>query len=98
MINRTHIEHTVAAIAIQSLIALTGLADWWASGAIACAVFLGREIAQHEYKHATNNGWSWGKPLPIKGHEGIIYGWSRDSVLDVAIPVAVCSLIAVCLS
>jgi len=98
MINRTHIEHTVAALIIQAALALTMVSSWWAAGAIACAVFLGREIAQHEYKHAINTGWSWGQSLPIRGYEGVIHGWTLDSMLDVVIPAAACSLIAVCLS
>ena len=63
---------------------LIGLA---AGGAVAMALLFGREIAQHEYKLAINRGWSWGPP-PVKWYEGITTGWSRDSVIDFALPLS----------
>jgi len=88
-LNKTHIEHALIAVFIQFLIwpflgALAG-------GCFAAAVFLGREIAQHEYKLATSRGWVYGQPLPVKWHEGVTTGWSTDSVLDVLFPFMACT-------
>lgn len=45
----TLIEHTLLAAMLQAIIgALTG--NWWAGGALASSYFLGREIAQAEYR------------------------------------------------
>lgn len=43
------VEHAVAAIIIQALIGLT-TRNWWAGAALASGYFLGREIAQAEYR------------------------------------------------
>lgn len=90
--NRTHIEHTVIAAILQLL-------AWPAIGlvsgaALAIALLLGREIAQHEYKLALQRGWQWGQTKPVAWHEGFLRGWSRDSFLDVLIPATACAAIA----
>jgi hypothetical protein len=90
--NRTHLEHAIIALVIQ--LALWPLFGPWASAAVACAVFLGREIAQHEYRLAVFRGWKWGGPKPVRWHEGFWRGWTPDSVLDVLSPLLACWLIA----
>jgi len=43
------IEHAIAALVIQALIGLT-TRNWWAGAALACGYFIGREVAQAEYR------------------------------------------------
>lgn len=90
--NRTHLEHAIIALVIQ--LALWPLFGPWAAAAVACAVFLGREIAQHEYRLAIWRGWKWGGPKPVRWHEGLWRGWTRDSVFDLLAPLVVCLLAA----
>nr|WP_246392891.1 hypothetical protein [Halomonas organivorans] len=63
-----------------------------AAGAVAVALLLGREIGQHEYRLGLERGWQWGDPLPVRWHEGVWRGWTRDSAIDVAAPVGATSL------
>jgi hypothetical protein len=88
MLNKTHAEHSVIAVVIQ--LCLWPAFGLWAAGSISIAVLLGREIAQHEYKLAIDLGWSWGEVKPVKWHEGIVKGWSNDSILDLIVPALVC--------
>jgi len=88
MINKTHAEHAFIASAIQ--LALWPLLGLLAGGVVACAVFLGREIAQHEYRLALKRGWVYGRPKPVRWYEGTTTGWTVDSVLDVVAPAAAC--------
>jgi len=82
---RTALEHAVIAVAIQLVLApLTNIVF---AGAIAMAIYFGREVAQHEYKIAVQRGWRWGQSeKPIKWYEGIVSGWSKDSLLDLIFP------------
>lgn len=43
------IEHALIALAIQAVVGLT-TRNWWAGAALASGYFLGREIAQAEYR------------------------------------------------
>lgn len=88
----TLVEHFVIAIAIQ--LGLSPLIGMVSAGWVSCAIFLGREIAQHEYHLGIDRGWEWGHKLPVKWYEGLIHHWSLDSVLDVLAPVLACSLVA----
>lgn len=90
--NRTHLEHAAIAALIQ--LALWPVLGPIAAGIVPVAVFLGREIAQHEYRLAIQRGWSWGRPMPVRWYEGLTSGWGRDSILDVFTPAAVCAAIA----
>lgn len=97
--NRTHLEHAVFGLLIMALVWLLawapGLAGGeWIGAAAAVAFFLGREHAQHEYRLAIGRGWTWGGPLPVRWHEGLWQGWSRDSLLDLLAPLVVCLLAA----
>lgn len=90
--NRTHLEHSVIALAIQ--LALWPVLGPWGAGFTACALFLGREIAQHEYKLAREMGWEWGQDKPGALYLAFFEGWSKDSILDVALPALACGLVA----
>lgn len=94
--NSTHLEHIVIAWAIQFV--LWPLFGPWAAGAVAVAVFLGREIAQHEYALALERGWSWGQEPPVGWYEGLLHGWTLDSTLDVLAPTVGCALLALLIS
>lgn len=94
MFNKTHLEHAIIAIAIQVVVWLVfglglGIVSAWAAGAVAVAVFLGREIAQHEYKG--------GGPNEVTPFYGLLNHWSTDSVLDVVSPLVVCCVLPVML-
>jgi len=84
MLNKTHAEHALIAAAIQ--LALWPLLGLLAGGVVACAVLLGREIAQHEYKLIRERG---GREH-LNWYSGTIHHWTTDSVLDVVVPAAAC--------
>ncbi|MCY1671151.1 hypothetical protein OVA07_09010 [Novosphingobium sp. SL115] len=43
------IEHALVALALQTLVGLS-TRNWWAGAALACGYFIGREVAQAEYR------------------------------------------------
>ncbi|TVP43322.1 MAG: hypothetical protein EA345_17165 [Halomonas sp.] len=94
--NITHLEHVIIALVIQ--FALLPLASASVTGAIAIALLLGREIAQHEYRLGIQRGWEWGETLPVGMFEGVWRGWTLDSALDVLLPALACGVVAVVLS
>lgn len=49
MIEASLIEHAVVAVAIQAAIGMS-TGRWWAGGALASGYFIGREVAQAEYR------------------------------------------------
>lgn len=85
MLNKTHLEHSLIALIIQ--IVGSALVNPWWSGSVAVTVFLGREIAQHEYKG--------GGPNEVSPLYGVFNHWSTDSILDVLCPVVCCLSFAV---
>ena len=103
MFNKTHLEHSVISVGIQLVLALglflafnTSVPVALLAGAFgSVALFLGREVAQHEYKLAINRGWKWGEVKPVKWYEGFTKGWSTDSVLDVLSPLGVNILVVI---
>lgn len=74
---KTALIHAGIAVVIQA--ALQFWLGWFAGGAVACAIFFGRELAQHEYKG--------GGPLKVSLLYGLINHWTLDSALDVLLPV-----------
>ncbi|MFG6668467.1 hypothetical protein ACGK9R_15365 [Halomonas sp. HNIBRBA4712] len=96
--NMSHLEHVLIALGAQLLLALLPRVSLWVSGSLAVAVFLGREIAQHEYKLAIQRGWEWGQTQPVGLFEGVYKGWHLDSVLDVLTPAVACFLLALAVS
>jgi hypothetical protein len=91
-VNITHLEHVFVALLIQ--IVLLPFANARVTGAIAVAILLGREIAQHEYRLGIQRGWEWGETLPVGMFEGVWRGWTLDSVLDVLLPALACTIVA----
>lgn len=78
------LQHGVIALLIQLL--LWPLFGIWSAGGIAVAIFLGREIAQHEYKG--------GGPKTVSWDYGLLHDWTLDSSLDVLLPVVFCLALA----
>ncbi|WP_404324783.1 hypothetical protein HA399_09520 [Cobetia sp. UIB-001] len=78
------VQHGVIAVLIQ--LALWPLFGVWSAGAIAVALFVGREIAQHEYKGDGPKAESW--------DYGLLQHWNLDSCLDVALPLLCCVSLA----
>ncbi len=90
MFNMTHLEHGVIALVIQITVWLIfglgfGMVTAWGAGAIAFAVFLGREIAQHEYKG--------GGPNEVSALYGLTNHWTTDSIIDAVVPFVVCLIL-----
>lgn len=86
-INDTVIEHTVISLTIQATLGIalamifgfTLFAGMLVAGSLAAGIFLGREISQHEFKG--------GGPKVVKWSYGLTKHWTRDSIMDVAVPV-----------
>ncbi|MDQ7735517.1 hypothetical protein QT231_22690 [Halomonas sp. SpR1] len=90
--NKSQLEHALIAVLIQ--IALFPFMGMWIAGSVAVALFLGREIAQNEYRVAHRRGWTWGQVPPVNWYEGAWRGWTIKSALDVLSPLAACLLVA----
>ncbi len=90
----SQLEHVVIALGVQLLLALLPRVTLWVSGSLAVAVFLGREIAQHEYRLAIQRGWEWGQTQPVGMFEGVYTGWHLGSILDVLMPAVACFILA----
>ncbi|WP_018918294.1 hypothetical protein [Vreelandella zhanjiangensis] len=82
--NITHLEHAVIALIFQAL--LWPFVGRWVAGSLIVAVFLGREIAQHEYAGGgANEVWYL---------YGLFNHWSLDSFLDFTAPALACACVA----
>lgn len=90
--SRSCIEHALIAVLVQ--FALWPLVGMWVAGALAVSLFIGREIAQNEYRVAHHRGWTWGQVPPVNWYEGAWRGWTRKSFFDVLAPLFACSVIA----
>lgn len=73
MLNATHLEHWVIAMGLQAM--LWPILGWRAAGCSIVAVFLGREISQHEARGGGANAVDW--------YYGLLNHWNSDSLLDV---------------
>mgnify|MGYP003109403382 CR=1 FL=1 len=87
------IEHAVFALAIQIAIGLV-TRNWWAGALLACGYFIGRELAQAEYRWIEQFGASlranapWWAALDPKV-------WTKvDQIADVIGPIAATSILA----
>lgn len=87
----TAASHAVVAVAGQA--ALAPLIGPVGGGVAMVAFYASREYTQHEYKLAIQRGWQWGDRLSatVKPWEPLYRGWSIDSALDLAAPVAACT-------
>lgn len=60
------IEHAIVALVIQAVIGLT-TRNWWAGAALACGYFIGREVAQAEYRWIEQFGQGFRANMPWWG-------------------------------
>lgn len=60
------IEHAVVALLIQAVIGLA-TRNWWAGAALACGYFIGREVAQAEYRWIEQFGHGLRANMPCWG-------------------------------
>lgn len=85
--NRSNIEHLVAALIAQAVIWLaTG--SLWLGFTFVFGLFLGREHAQREYEIG-----GVGKRKRYKALD--FWRWSKDAKIDLALPVVATLLIAI---
>lgn len=85
--NASNIQHALIALAVQiAVYVATGNA--LAGGAVAVAFFLGREVAQNEYRWIQSHGGLRSNMPTMAGFEE----WSRDSALDAAVPALACTV------
>lgn len=67
----TYLEHILIALALQLAVGLL-TRNWWAGAALASAYFIGREIAQAEYRwietfgHGLRSNMPWWGPLDLR--------------------------------
>ena len=86
------VEHALVALAIQVAIGLT-TRNWWAGALLACGYFIGRELAQAEYRWIEQ----FGEGLRANAPWWAAFDpkvWTRaDQIADFAGPlIATCSL------
>lgn len=88
--NRSNFEHAAWALLFQIITAIiTG--SWLAGALVGAAFFLGREHAQRQATLARAEGLS---VKDLNPWEGFDFGsWSRDSQLDLLMPVVAVSLV-----
>ena len=86
------LEHAIAALAIQIAIGLARR-NWWAGALLACGYFIGRELAQAEYRWIEQFGVGlranapWWAALDPKV-------WTKaDQIADAVGPIAATSLL-----
>lgn len=90
--NQSNVEHAAIGLILQATtIAAWTLLGWphgdWAGAGLAVAAFIGREHAQREYQ-ITKGGSVGG----LKWYAGF-FGWSKDSVMDVAAVIIACGVV-----
>jgi hypothetical protein len=85
--------HMVIALALQGGVGyFTG--DWVSGGVAGAAIFIGREHAQAEYRWIERYGLRHRANMPFWGGFDPRV-WSRKSLLDWALPLAVVSAVAI---
>lgn len=87
------LEHTLVAVAIQAIVGIA-TRKWWTGAALASGYFIGREIAQAEYRWIENFGEGLRANLPWWGAADPRV-WERpDQIADWLGPVIVTVAIA----
>jgi hypothetical protein len=88
------VEHALAAVAIQAVIGLT-TRNWWIGAALACGYFLGREVAQAEYRWIEQFGDGLRANLPWWGAADARLWGQPAQVADWLGPILATTLLAV---
>lgn len=87
------IEHVIVALTIQAIIGLT-TRNWWAGAALPSGYFLGREIAQAEYRWIEQFGEGLRANLPWWGALDSQVWVKPDQVADWLGPILLTSAVA----
>jgi len=87
------VEHALVALAIQIAVGVT-TRNWWAGGLLACSYFIGRELAQAEYRWIEQ----FGKGLRVNAPWWSAFdlrAWTKaDQIADVLGPIFACTALA----
>ncbi len=87
------LEHTFAALAVQAIIGrVTG--NWWAAAAAPSAYFIGREVAQAEYRWIEAYGGGLRANLPWHAVFEPRVWQTADQIADGLGPLAACTALA----
>lgn len=87
------IEHALAALAIQAVIGLA-TRNWWAGAALASGYFMGRELAQAEYRWIEQFGQGLRANLPWWGVLDLRVWPKPDQWADLIGPIAATTAVA----
>lgn len=87
------VSHPLIALAVQALIGLLAC-NWWVGAAFGAAFFIGREIAQAEYRWIETYGQGLRANMPWWGPFDPRVWRKVDAWLDWAAPTAICILVA----
>jgi hypothetical protein len=87
------LEHTLLALAIQAVVGLA-TRNWWAGAALGSGYFLGREIAQAEYRWIEQFGEGLRANLPWWGALDPLVWTRADQIADWLGPLAATTLLA----
>lgn len=87
------VEHALIALTVQATVGLL-TRNWWAGGLIACSYFIGRELAQAEYRWIEQFGEGLRANAPWwAAFDGRV--WTTiDQFADVLGPLIVCAALA----
>lgn len=91
------LAHTLFAVAVQAIIAKI-TKNWWAAAALPCGYFIGREVAQAEYRWIENFGDGLRANMPWHAVFDIRVWQTGDQIADWLGPVVACTAIAICAS
>ena len=87
------IEHALAALAIQAAVGLA-TRNWWAGAALASGYFVGRELAQAEYRWIEQFGQGLRVNLPWWGVFDLRIWPKADQWTDLIGPIAATAAVA----
>lgn len=87
------VGHIIIALAVQALVGLT-TGDWWAGAAWGAGFYVGRELAQAEYRWIETYGQGRRANMPRWGAFDPRVWRKLDSWLDWALPAAAVVLVA----
>lgn len=87
------LEHALIALAVQVAVGLA-TRNWWAGGLLACGYFIGRELAQAEYRWIEQFGEGLRANAPWwAAFDGRVW-MTADQYADVIGPLLMCSTLA----
>ncbi len=93
MIDITLFEHAVCTATIQTIVGFLSR-NWWAGGALASGYFIGREVAQAEYRWIEQFGTGLRADMPWHAAFDPRVWKNADQIADLIAPVVVPLVIA----